>query len=101
MDWNSSIFAERGACCPDDWNGVSLYRRKVTAASTGSALRRAKRALKAYPGKIVSEELEQESGGSGLRYSFVIRHRKVKHEVGVDAKTGEVLEDAVEGENPD
>ena len=31
-------------------------------------------ALKTYPGKIVSEELEQESGGSGLRYSFVVRH---------------------------
>jgi hypothetical protein len=28
-------------------------------------------ALKTYPGKVVSEELEQESGGSGLRYSFV------------------------------
>jgi len=33
-----------------------------------------KLALKTYPGKIVSEELEKESGGSGLRYSFVIRH---------------------------
>jgi uncharacterized membrane protein YkoI len=58
-------------------------------------------ALNAYPGKIVSEELEQESGGSGLRYSFVIQHKKVKHEVGVDAKTGAVLENAVEGKNPD
>ncbi len=58
-------------------------------------------ALNAYPGKIVSEELEQESGGSGLRYSFVIQHEKVKHEVGVDAKTGTVLENAVEGKNPD
>ena len=58
-------------------------------------------ALKAYPGNIVSQELEEESGGSGLRYSFVIRHKKVKHEVGVDAKTGEVLENAVEGKNPD
>jgi len=47
-------------------------------------------ALKTYPGKIVSQELEKESGGSGLRYSFVIRHEKV--EVAVDAKTGEVLE---------
>jgi uncharacterized membrane protein YkoI len=49
-------------------------------------------ALKTYPGKIVSEELEQESGGSGLRYSFVIRHHKAKHEVGIDAKTGKVRE---------
>jgi peptidase YpeB-like protein len=58
-------------------------------------------ALKTYPGKIVSEELEQESGGSGLRYSFVIRHRKAKHEVGIDAKTGKVLENSIEGANPD
>jgi uncharacterized membrane protein YkoI len=58
-------------------------------------------ALKTYPGKIVSQELEKESGGSGLRYSFVIRHEKVKHEVGVDAKTGEVLENSIEGKHSD
>jgi uncharacterized membrane protein YkoI len=58
-------------------------------------------ALKAYPGKLVAEELEQESGGSGLRYSFVIRPHSVKHEVGVDAKTGLVLENSVEDEKPD
>jgi uncharacterized membrane protein YkoI len=58
-------------------------------------------ALKAYPGKIVSEELEKESGGSGLRYSFVIARHGEKHEVGIDAKTGAVLENAVEGKNPD
>jgi uncharacterized membrane protein YkoI len=58
-------------------------------------------ALKAYPGKIVSEELEKESGGSGLRYSFVIRDHTAKHEVGIDAKTGAVLENSVEGKNPD
>ena len=50
---------------------------------------------------MVSEELEKESGGSGLRYSFVIRQDATKHEVGIDAKTGAVLENAVEGENPD
>jgi uncharacterized membrane protein YkoI len=58
-------------------------------------------ALKTYPGKIVSQELEKESGGSGLRYSFVIRHHTAKHEVGIDAKTGSVLENSVEGKNPD
>lgn len=60
-----------------------------------------KLALKSYPGKIVSEELEKESGGSGLRYSFVIRRRDKKHEVGIDAKTGEVLENSTEGAHPD
>jgi uncharacterized membrane protein YkoI len=58
-------------------------------------------ALKTYPGKIISEELEKESGGSGLRYSFVIRHHTAKHEVGIDAKTGAVLENSVEGKNSD
>ena len=58
-------------------------------------------ALKAHPGKITDEELEQEKGGSGLRYSFDIRNGKVTQEVGVDAKTGELLENAPEGANPD
>ena len=56
---------------------------------------------KTYPGKFVSEELEKESGGSGLRYSFVILKKNVKHEVGVDAKTGAILENSIEGENSD
>lgn len=58
-------------------------------------------ALKAHPGKITDEELEKENGGSGLRYSFDIRQSKVTHEVGVDAQTGKVLENAPEGTNPD
>jgi len=56
-------------------------------------------ALNAYPGKILSEELEHEKGGSGLRYSFDIRHGKVIHEVGVDAVTGKVLENDVDKGN--
>ncbi len=58
-------------------------------------------ALKAHPGKITDEELEREKGGSGLRYSFDIRNGKVTQEVGVDAKTGKLLENAPEGSNPD
>ncbi len=58
-------------------------------------------ALKAHPGKVTDEELEKEEGGSGLRYSFDIRLGKVTQEVGVDAKTGQVLENAPEGKNPD
>ncbi len=58
-------------------------------------------AQKAYPGKIVKEELEQEAGGSGLRYSFDIKSAKATHEVGVDAKTGKVLENSVEGADND
>jgi uncharacterized membrane protein YkoI len=57
-------------------------------------------ALKAYPGKIMKEELEHERGGSGLRYSFDMRQGKQWREVGVDAMTGRVLENVHEGANP-
>jgi uncharacterized membrane protein YkoI len=58
-------------------------------------------ALKTRPGVITDEELETEHGGSGLRYSFDVRSRGVTYEVGVDAKTGAVLEDSREGAHPD
>ena len=58
-------------------------------------------ALKTFPGKIKAEELEKEKGGSGLRYSFDIEEGSVIHEVGIDAKTGEVLENSVEGAHAD
>jgi uncharacterized membrane protein YkoI len=58
-------------------------------------------ALKANPGKITDEELEREAGGSGLRYSFDIKHGLVTREVGVDAASGRVLENKAEGANPD
>jgi uncharacterized membrane protein YkoI len=53
-------------------------------------------ALKAFAGTIADEELEKEKGGSGLRYSFDIKNGSVMHEVGVDAKTGRILENIVE-----
>lgn len=58
-------------------------------------------ALQAHPGRIVDEELERERGGSGLRYSFDIKDGGATQEVGVDAKTGRVLENAKEGPHPD
>ena len=59
-------------------------------------------ALKAFPGEITDQELEKEKGGSGLRYSFDIKSGGgVTHEVGVDAVTGELLENGVEGTDPD
>lgn len=67
-----------------------LKQAKVTPAQARAI------ALKAEHGKIVSEELEKEHGGSGLRYSFDIRVGKVVHEVGVDAKTGKVLENSID-----
>ncbi|MEO6041296.1 MAG: PepSY domain-containing protein [Croceibacterium sp.] len=58
-------------------------------------------ALKAHPGKITDQELEKEAGGTGLRYSFDIMSAGKTHEVGVDAMTGKVLENKLEGKNPD
>jgi uncharacterized membrane protein YkoI len=78
------------------------YTGKEFAAEAKITLEQARViALKAHPGKITDEELEQEKGGSGLRYSFDIRHGKVTQEVGVDAKTGGLLENAPEGPNAD
>lgn len=48
----------------------------------------------------MKEELEREHGGSGLRYSFDIRLDKKWREVGIDAKTGRVLENSAESPNP-
>lgn len=58
-------------------------------------------ALKARPGRITDEELEKEKGGSGLRYSFDIKIGTVTCEVGIDAKTGKILENRREGRHPD
>lgn len=58
-------------------------------------------ALKARPGRITGQELEHENGGSGLRYSFDIVEHGTRYEVGVDAKTGAVLKNGKEEENPD
>jgi uncharacterized membrane protein YkoI len=58
-------------------------------------------ALRAHPGRITDQELEKERGGSGLRYSFGIKSGAATQEVGVDAKTGRVLENKKEGPHPD
>jgi uncharacterized membrane protein YkoI len=58
-------------------------------------------ALNVRPGTITDQELENEGGGSGLRYSFDIKSGTGLYEVGVDAETGKVLENSKEGRNPD
>lgn len=50
-------------------------------------------------GAIVDQELEREAGGSGLRYSFDVKVGKTVREVGVDAKTGAILEDSLDNGN--
>src|SRR2546428_2315942 len=58
-------------------------------------------ALQTRAGTINDEELEREKGGSGLRYSFDIKSGGAVYEVGVDAETGEGLENKKEGPHPD
>jgi uncharacterized membrane protein YkoI len=85
-----------GAGVVSAYTGEKLAKyAKVTLAEARSI------ALKAFPGKITDEELEKEKGGSGLRYSFDIKNGGMTHEVGVDAKTGKLLENSVEGRHAD
>ena len=55
-------------------------------------------ALKTVSGQITDEELETEEGGSGLRYTFNIKHGNDTYEIGVDAHIGAVLENIIEGQ---
>ena len=81
---------------------VSAYTGEELAKDAKVTLSEARIvALKAFPGKITDEELEKEKGGSGLRYSFDIKNGGVTHEVGVDARTGKVLENSAEGPHSD
>jgi uncharacterized membrane protein YkoI len=50
---------------------------------------------------ITDRELETESGGSGLCWSFDIMRQGKAFEVGVDAKPGEILENKAQGAHPD
>ena len=58
-------------------------------------------ALAARPGVVTDQELEKEAGGTGLRYSFDIKSKGKTFEVGVDARTGKVLENGAEGPDAD
>lgn len=81
---------------------AAAYTGQQFAKDAKISINKARRiALRAHPGKITDQELEKEKGGSGLRYSFDIKHGSVTQEVGVDAKTGKVLENKKEGPHPD
>jgi len=80
----------------DGYTGQRLAgNAKVTLSEARSI------ALRARPGAITVEELEKERGGSGLRYSFDIKSGKATYEVGVDARSGKVLQNTKEGRPPD
>ena len=84
------------AAAPSKFAGANLLpQAKITLAQARST------ALAARGGKITDQELEKEAGGTGLRYSFDIKSKGKTFEVGVDARTGKVLENKAEGPNPD
>ncbi|MES2119450.1 MAG: PepSY domain-containing protein [Pseudomonadota bacterium] len=52
-------------------------------------------ALKLAPGKIISSEYENEGGG--WRYSFDIQQKNNVQEIGIDGRTGRIVENKSEG----
>jgi uncharacterized membrane protein YkoI len=83
-------------------NGSFAYTGQELASKAKITIDEARAiALKTRPGTIADDELENEKGGSGLRYSFDVKSGNVTYEVGVDAQTGKVLENSKEGRHPD
>ena len=90
------------AAVPAPGPAAATYVGAKLASSANITMAQARTiALNARPGQITDQELEKEGGGSGLRYSFDIKSAGKIHEVGVDAKTGKVLENKAEGPHPD
>ena len=71
---------------------VAVAKAPVPKISTAQA--RAS-ALKLAPGKIISSEYEKESGI--WRYSFDIQQSGHVQEIGIDGRTGKVVENKSEG----
>jgi uncharacterized membrane protein YkoI len=97
----SIAFAVAAALLVPAMSALAYSGEKLASDAKISIHQASEIALKARPGKITDRELEREKGGSGLRYSFDITSHKTKYEVGVDAQTGAVLENAREGAHPD
>ena len=91
-----SLAVVSGAAAAMGYSGQELAKDAKVTMSEARAI-----ALKVVSGKITDEELEKEGGGSGLRYSFDIEYQGATHEVGIDARTGKLLENSTEGAHPD
>jgi len=102
MNFRSALAATACALLIAGTTGAFAYSGEQYAHDARITLEQAQAIVaKARPGKITDQELEKEGGGSGLRYSFDVKHNGKTYEVGVDAKTGKVLENKAEGPNPD
>jgi uncharacterized membrane protein YkoI len=76
--------------------GPFAYKGEALAHDTRVSLMKARQlAKRERPGIIISQILEREVGGSGLRYSFDIKSGPHVYEVGIDARNGRVLQDNV------
>lgn len=74
---------------------VAIAPQAALAKASGITKAQARAiALKAAPGKIEKAEREREGGGE--RYSFDIRQGNQIHEIGVDVRTGRIVEDKFE-----
>lgn len=93
-----AAFVATGAAATTPKHFVGAKLLPMAKVSLAQARRTA---LAAHPGVITDQELEKERGGTGLRYSFDIKNKSKTFEVGVDARTGKVLENKAEGPNPD
>jgi len=102
MKWRTALIPAACALLVAGATGAYAYTGEQYAKEAKVTLKEARAiANKARAGTITDQELERESGGSGLRYSFDIKKGQTTFEVGVDAKTGKVLENKAEGPNPD
>ena len=84
------------AAAPAHFAGAELLpQAKVTLAQARET------AVRARAGVITDQELEKERGGTGLAIPSTSRARGKTFEVGVDARTGKVLENDAEGPDAD
>jgi uncharacterized membrane protein YkoI len=91
-----------GVAAVSGTGSARAYTGEALAKNAKVTIAEARRlALEARPGAIADEELERERGGTGLRHSFDVRSGAKTYEVGIDARTGKVLENRGEGANPD
>jgi hypothetical protein len=81
---------------PFPYKGQELAKHARVGLMTARRLAQRER-----PGIIISQVLEREAGGSGLRYSFDIKSGPRVYEVGIDARNGRVLQDNVASPNSD
>jgi uncharacterized membrane protein YkoI len=102
MKIRSAVITAACAALIASTSGAFAYSGEQYAKEANITLDQARATVaKVRPGQITDQELEKERGGSRLRYSFDVKSKGKTYEVGVDAKSGKVLENKAEGPNPD